>query len=94
MRNGLALSDTFTLLILTIHSVLSSIDPRRWPHTHHVHLVEAGGAEERRTLAFCDYLRDHPDVAREYEDLKRDLAEKLAATDSESREGYSKNGFH
>ena len=60
--------------------------PRRWPHTHHVHLVEAGGAEERRTLAFRDYLRDHPDVAREYEDLKRDLAEKLAATDSESRE--------
>jgi hypothetical protein len=27
MRNGLALSDTFTLLILMIHSVLSSIDP-------------------------------------------------------------------
>ena len=63
--------------------------PRRWPHTHHVHLVEAGGAEERRTLAFRDYLRDHPDVAREYEDLKRNLAEKLAATDSESRESYA-----
>jgi GrpB-like predicted nucleotidyltransferase (UPF0157 family) len=62
--------------------------PRRWPHTHHVHLVEAGGAEERRTLAFRDYLRDHPDVAREYEDLKRNLAEKLA-TDSESRESYA-----
>ena len=63
--------------------------PRRWPHTHHVHLVEAGGAEERRTLAFRDYLRDHPDVVREYEDLKRNLAEKLAATDSESRESYA-----
>ena len=63
--------------------------PKRWPHTHHVHLVEAGGAEERRTLAFRDYLRDHPDVVREYEDLKRNLAEKLAATDSESRESYA-----
>ncbi|HEV3139037.1 MAG TPA: GrpB family protein, partial [Vicinamibacterales bacterium] len=31
--------------------------PARWPHSHHVHLVEAGGAEERRTLAFRDYLR-------------------------------------
>src|SRR3954465_2032558 len=26
--------------------------PRDWPYTHHVHLVEAGGEEERRTLAF------------------------------------------
>src|SRR5262249_17907397 len=23
--------------------------PADWPHTHHVHLVEAGGGEERRT---------------------------------------------
>ena len=34
--------------------------PSVWPHTHHVHVVQAGGAEERRTLAFRDYLRDHP----------------------------------
>ena len=26
--------------------------PAGWPHTHHVHVVEAGSAEERRTLAF------------------------------------------
>jgi GrpB-like predicted nucleotidyltransferase (UPF0157 family) len=25
--------------------------PATWPHSHHVHVVEAGGAEERRTLA-------------------------------------------
>jgi GrpB-like predicted nucleotidyltransferase (UPF0157 family) len=37
--------------------------PRQWPHSHHVHLVEAGGVEERRTLAFRDYLREHSDVA-------------------------------
>jgi GrpB-like predicted nucleotidyltransferase (UPF0157 family) len=48
--------------------------PAAWPHTHHVHVVEAGGAEERRTLAFRDYLREHPDTAREYEALKRRLA--------------------
>jgi len=33
--------------------------PADWPHTHHVHVVEHGGIEERRTLAFRDYLRDH-----------------------------------
>src|SRR5262245_31621873 len=39
--------------------------PANWPHTHHVHVVEAGGAEEQRTLAFRDYLRDYADVARQ-----------------------------
>ncbi len=47
--------------------------PRRWPHSHHVHVVESGGLEERRTLAFRDYLRDHADVALEYERLKQQL---------------------
>jgi GrpB-like predicted nucleotidyltransferase (UPF0157 family) len=44
--------------------------PLEWPHTHHVHVVAAGGAEERRTLAFREYLRDHAAVARDYERLK------------------------
>ena len=64
--------------------------PRRWPHSHHVHLVEAGGVEERRTLAFRDYLRDHPAEAREYEHLKQSLARQLAATTVESREAYTR----
>jgi len=38
--------------------------PADWPHTHHVHVVEHGGIEERRTLAFRDYMRDHDDAAR------------------------------
>jgi mono/diheme cytochrome c family protein len=38
--------------------------PRQWPHSHHVHVVRAGDAEERRTLAFRDYLRAHPETAR------------------------------
>jgi GrpB-like predicted nucleotidyltransferase (UPF0157 family) len=64
--------------------------PSHWPHTHHVHVVEAGGAEERRTLAFRDYLRDHIDEAREYEQLKRDVAAQLTSDDGESREAYAR----
>jgi GrpB-like predicted nucleotidyltransferase (UPF0157 family) len=51
--------------------------PGTWPHTHHVHVVEAGGEEERKTLAFRDYLREHPEIARKYEALKRELASKF-----------------
>jgi len=63
--------------------------PLQWPHTHHVHVVERGGDEERRTLAFRDYLRNHPAVAREYEDLKRRIAAQVGGADPESRERYA-----
>jgi GrpB-like predicted nucleotidyltransferase (UPF0157 family) len=63
--------------------------PAAWPHTHHVHVVEKGGAEERRTLAFRDYLREHPAVARRYEDLKRGLAPHYSAADFSSRQAYA-----
>ena len=63
--------------------------PAQWPHTHHVHVVTAGGAEERRTLAFREYLREHEDLARQYEKLKRDLAARLAPGDQHSREAYA-----
>jgi GrpB-like predicted nucleotidyltransferase (UPF0157 family) len=63
--------------------------PAAWPHTHHVHVVRAGGDEERRTLAFRDYLRDHRDTAREYADLKRRLAPQYIATELSSREAYA-----
>jgi GrpB-like predicted nucleotidyltransferase (UPF0157 family)/RimJ/RimL family protein N-acetyltransferase len=63
--------------------------PGQWPHTHHVHLVEAGGAEERRTLAFRDYLRARPDLAREYESVKRGLAADFDGATFESREAYA-----
>jgi len=63
--------------------------PATWPHTHHVHLVEAGGLEERRTLAFRDYLRAHRDEAREYERLKRALAARTDAADPAAREAYA-----
>ena len=64
--------------------------PPRWPHSYHVHLVESGGAEERRTLAFRDYLREHPETAREYEQLKRALAAQLGGADDAAREAYAR----
>lgn len=63
--------------------------PQTWPHTHHVHVVRAGGDEERRTLAFRDHLRQHPDVARSYEALKRDLAARHDASDSRAQQAYA-----
>jgi GrpB-like predicted nucleotidyltransferase (UPF0157 family) len=64
--------------------------PAQWPHTHHVHVVEYGGAEERRTLAFRDYLRGNLEAAGEYERLKRQLADGLVAADAASREAYAR----
>lgn len=42
----------------------------------HLHLVPRGSAWYRQELAFRDYLRAHPPVAREYEQRKRILAER------------------
>jgi GrpB-like predicted nucleotidyltransferase (UPF0157 family) len=63
--------------------------PAEWPHTHHVHVVAAGGEEEGRALAFRDYLREHADAAREYETLKRQLAQQFAGESLVSREAYA-----
>lgn len=64
--------------------------PHTRPHTHHVHVVEAGGAEERRTLAFRDHLRAHAGAARDYERLKRELISRLAPHDHATREAYTR----
>ena len=63
--------------------------PSDWPHTHHLHVVEAGGQEERRTLAFRDFLREHSDVAGEYAALKHRLAAITDATSTDSRDAYA-----
>ena len=42
--------------------------------THHLHLVPADSRRFGDELAFRDYLRLHPDVARDYARLKRGLA--------------------
>ena len=63
--------------------------PATWPHDYHVHVVEAGSAEERRTLQFRDYLRKYPGAAQEYDELKRSLAARFAGEDDASREAYA-----
>jgi GrpB-like predicted nucleotidyltransferase (UPF0157 family) len=64
--------------------------PSTWPHSHHVHVVAGGGLEERRTLVFRDYLRDHAEVADQYARLKEALATRFAAADFESHEAYAR----
>ena len=57
---------------------------RGTPHTHHIHVVQAGSEEHARPIAFRDYLRAHPEVARRYGELKRTLAARYA----HDRQGY------
>ncbi len=52
--------------------------------THHVHAFESGSEGLIRHLAVRDYLRDHPDEAAAYADLKI----KLAAQFPHDNEGY------
>jgi GrpB-like predicted nucleotidyltransferase (UPF0157 family) len=42
--------------------------------THNVHIFQYDHPEIARMIAFRDYLRDHPDEAKQYELLKEDLA--------------------
>jgi GrpB-like predicted nucleotidyltransferase (UPF0157 family) len=69
--------------------------PAEGPATHHVHLCEARGEQERRHLTFRDHLRAHPRTAARYEALKRELARTHDASTLQSREAYSlaKSGF-
>jgi len=48
--------------------------PARWPTTHHVHLCLLGSDEERKHLAFRDWLRMYPRDRDHYGALKDDLA--------------------
>ena len=52
--------------------------------THHVHIVEVHGEFWKRKL-FRDYLRSHPEEAKRYEVLKRDLATRFL----QDRERYT-----
>lgn len=55
------------------------------PRTHHLHMVKLGGDLWRSHLLFRDYLRQHSEVAKEYENLKTELARKHP----ENREAYT-----
>jgi GrpB-like predicted nucleotidyltransferase (UPF0157 family) len=59
-----------------------------WPpgeERHHVYVVVAGGTAHHDHVWFRDHLRGHPDVAREYGQLKRSLA----AECGDDREAYT-----
>ncbi len=43
---------------------------------HHLHLVKSGSAWFEKHILFRDFLRGNPEVAREYHELKRRLAER------------------
>ncbi len=53
--------------------------------THHIHMVERNHREWRKHLLFRDYLRNHPEDARQYYLLKKALADKFGS----DREGYT-----
>ena len=42
--------------------------------THHVHIYEEDSQEIESHLAFRDFLRTHPSIAKEYGELKEELA--------------------
>jgi GrpB-like predicted nucleotidyltransferase (UPF0157 family) len=52
---------------------------------HHLYVCMPDSGEYRRHILFRDHLRAHPQDARAYANLKRDLAEKFAA----DREAYT-----
>jgi GrpB-like predicted nucleotidyltransferase (UPF0157 family) len=53
--------------------------------THHLHLVPAGSARFRDELAFRDLLRNDANLAREYAELKQQLAKRFM----HDREAYT-----
>ena len=53
--------------------------------THHLHLVAVDSPRFSDSLVFRDQLREHPDLAREYVELKRTLAK----TFEHDRESYT-----
>ena len=67
--------------------------PPNGPRTHHIHMVEPGTFRDPKNEAFLfwdrllfrDYLRAHPEEARRYEAVKRDLAARFP----EDREAYT-----
>jgi GrpB-like predicted nucleotidyltransferase (UPF0157 family) len=63
--------------------------PSVWPHSHHIHLCQAGGQEERRHLAFRDFLREHPEEAAAYAGEKRRLASEFRSSSFDSRNAYA-----
>lgn len=58
--------------------------PPNSPRTHHIHMVKPDSILWERLL-FRDYLRQHPDEAKNYGQLKRQLANRF----TREREAYT-----
>ncbi len=58
---------------------------KRFSRTHHLHMVETASEFWERHLLFRDYLRAHKDTAREYYELKKELATRFRS----NREAYT-----
>ncbi|MBN1966463.1 MAG: GrpB family protein [Anaerolineae bacterium] len=56
------------------------------PRTHHLHIAEYATWEHQRHIIFRDYLRSHPEIAKLYEESKRQLAIEFHA----NRPAYTK----
>jgi GrpB-like predicted nucleotidyltransferase (UPF0157 family) len=63
---------------------VKGMPPHGARRTHHIHITETGGEMWRRR-GFRDYLISHPDEARRYEALKRELVAKFP----DDREAYT-----
>jgi GrpB-like predicted nucleotidyltransferase (UPF0157 family) len=66
---------------------LSFCFPSMALRTHHLHIVERESSAWRGWLAFRDYLRAHPDTARQYGELKTRLATQYGSHPNE-RDAY------
>jgi GrpB-like predicted nucleotidyltransferase (UPF0157 family) len=67
------------------HLFMRFVDPAMSARTHNLHLVEAGGRYWEERLLFRDYLRKHPEAAKEYAELKY----RLASRHRDDREAYT-----
>ncbi|MFF0829111.1 GrpB family protein [Brevibacillus sp. NPDC003359] len=61
--------------------------------THHIHIYALGNPQIQRHLAFRDYLRTHPKVAKSYGDLKAELAVQFPYDVSSYIKGKEKLGL-
>jgi len=59
--------------------------------THFIHVMEKTSPRYKNTILFRDYLRNNKEVLEEYEELKKELAEKYA--DDRKMYTASKNDF-
>lgn len=64
---------------------IKGMPPYGIQRTHHVHLVDPTSEHWVKQLGFRDFLRAHPDEAKNYEALKKELAVQF----KEDREGYT-----